>query len=526
MGQIYINNQFQAGDSSPSSYDDGLKVGVSGDVISGEVENPSGVWFPLSPESNPGWGIPTWEFNDYFTSEASLEAEVPNGIYTFVVNSATSSATEQFLFTRPTGMPLTMPIGIVDGSTGIPTNLTIQWNAINDSNPNDIVEIEIDGPGTDIEGRQATTTTSYGPVTLDPSTNYTLYLFVDSESEYTNADGVDFSSDASNETVGIPFTTAGPEVGPAAQLAFAAVPPSGDIAGLSTSATVDVEDSLGNIVSTDNSTVILALGSGPTGATLSGTTSIAAVNGVATFSNLIFNTGGSYTLTATDGSLTSATSSSFTISAPVASFATLANGALVVNGTSGDDTITLASDGTNVTASLNGTTSDPFAISSITSITVNGNAGNDSITVESNMPASLGVSGQGGPGDDTVMGGPGNDTLGGGLGNDSISGGPGDDSIKGGAGDDVLAGGKGNDTLFGSLGNDTLRGALGDDSLNGGAGTNQLYGGQGNNTFYCVNGAADQIFAGAATNDFLIYGSNDNYIIESGVIPPGNITLA
>ncbi len=204
---------------------------------------------------------------------------------------------------------------------------------------------------------------------------------------------------------------------------------------------------------------------------------------------------------------------------------TLTNGALTINGTNGDDTITLTSDGTNVIATLNGTASQPFPVSGITSITVNGLAGNDNITIESSMPATLGVSVQGGPGDDTITGGPGNDTLGGGAGNDSIAGGPGDDSIKGGQGDDTLAGGKGNDTLFGSLGNDILRGGLGDDSLNGGAGTNQMYGGQGNNTFYAVNGTADQIFAGAATNDVLYYATADNPVIESGVIVPGNRIL-
>jgi uncharacterized repeat protein (TIGR03803 family) len=204
---------------------------------------------------------------------------------------------------------------------------------------------------------------------------------------------------------------------------------------------------------------------------------------------------------------------------------TLSNGVLTVNGTNDDDIITLTSDGTNVTATLNGTASQPFPLSSTTSITVNGLAGNDLITIEPSMPSTLGVSVQGGPGDDTITGGPGNDILGGGAGNDSISGGPGDDSIKGGAGDDTLAGGKGNDTLFGSLGNDVLRGGLGDDSLNGGAGTNQMYGGQGNNTFYAVNGTADQIFAGAATNDFLIYRASDSPIVESGAIPPGNTTL-
>jgi Ca2+-binding RTX toxin-like protein len=198
---------------------------------------------------------------------------------------------------------------------------------------------------------------------------------------------------------------------------------------------------------------------------------------------------------------------------------------LVINGTIGDDVITVQSDGANLTYTTNGATSSPVPLTALAGIVVNGLAGNDLITVEPSMPASLGVSVLGGPGDDTIMGGPGNDTLAGGQGNDSISGGPGDDSIKGGQGDDTLAGGKGNDTIFGSLGNDLLRGGLGDDSLNGGAGANQMYGGQGNNTFYAVNGTADQIFAGAATNDSLFYSSSDNPNIESGVISAGNKML-
>jgi len=314
--------------------------------------------------------------------------------------------------------------------------------------------------------------------------------------------------------------------GPAAKLAFIQEPENtASGAPITPSVTVDVEDSSGNLVTSDSSsTVVLTIASGPP----AGTASAGVVNGVATFTGLYLNTTGTYTLKATDGSLTSATSTSFNIGqVQQSSFATLTSGDLLVEGTSGNDVITLQADGSgNVTATLNGVTSQPFTLSSVTLIDVEAGAGNDSVTVESSMPATLGVSVQGGPGDDTIMGGPGNDTLGGGAGNDSIAGGPGDDSIKGGQGDDVLAGGKGNDTLFGSLGNDTMRGGLGDDSLNGGAGTNQFYGGQGNNSFYAVNGTADQLFAGAATNDSLIYGPSDNYIIESGTIPPGNITLA
>ena len=97
------------------------------------------------------------------------------------------------------------------------------------------------------------------------------------------------------------------------------VQPSNVTAGVadSPSIVVDVEDPFGNIVTTDSSSVTLAVASGP--GSLSGTVTVAASSGVATFSNLKLNTTGSYTLTASDGSLTSATSSSFAVSAASAS---------------------------------------------------------------------------------------------------------------------------------------------------------------------------------------------------------------
>src|SRR5262249_29021133 len=71
--------------------------------------------------------------------------------------------------------------------------------------------------------------------------------------------------------------------------------------------TVAVQDAGGNTVTTDTSTVTLTLNGG----TFAGggtTVSAAAVNGVATFSNLVINTAGTYTLAASDGTLTGATS--------------------------------------------------------------------------------------------------------------------------------------------------------------------------------------------------------------------------
>jgi uncharacterized repeat protein (TIGR03803 family) len=109
-------------------------------------------------------------------------------------------------------------------------------------------------------------------------------------------------------------------VSPAAanKLAFAQQPTNATAgSAISPAVTVDVEDQFGNIVAGNTSNVTLSVASGP--GTLGGTVTVAAVNGVATFSNLSINTAGSYTIKATDGALTSATSSSFTVSPAAAS---------------------------------------------------------------------------------------------------------------------------------------------------------------------------------------------------------------
>ena len=82
---------------------------------------------------------------------------------------------------------------------------------------------------------------------------------------------------------------------------------------------VAVEDKFGNVVTGNSSTVSLAVASGPAGFATGSTTSVVAVNGVATFSKLIFNKSGTYTLRAGDGLLTGAVSGTITINAAAAS---------------------------------------------------------------------------------------------------------------------------------------------------------------------------------------------------------------
>jgi hypothetical protein len=106
--------------------------------------------------------------------------------------------------------------------------------------------------------------------------------------------------------------------GTASKLAFTTEPgggPSGTT--WSQQPVVTVQDALGNTVTSDNSTVTLAINSQPgSGATLTCTGGLSkqAVNGVATFAGCqIAGQVGSYTLVATDGSLTAATSTAFNI---------------------------------------------------------------------------------------------------------------------------------------------------------------------------------------------------------------------
>ncbi len=80
---------------------------------------------------------------------------------------------------------------------------------------------------------------------------------------------------------------------------------------------VAAQDDAGNTVATFGNTITIALGANPGGGTLSGTRTVTAVNGVATFSNLsIDRAGNGYTLVATATGITAATSAAFNIAAP------------------------------------------------------------------------------------------------------------------------------------------------------------------------------------------------------------------
>ncbi len=114
----------------------------------------------------------------------------------------------------------------------------------------------------------------------------------------------------SNTSTSFTFT-----IGPATHLAFLQQPSSAFVGQpLSPAVSVGVEDSNDHIVTSDTSTITLALASNNFAATLGGTLTAQAVNGIATFSNVSVNRpGNGYILLASDGNLTGAQSAPVTI---------------------------------------------------------------------------------------------------------------------------------------------------------------------------------------------------------------------
>src|SRR5256885_13567323 len=110
-------------------------------------------------------------------------------------------------------------------------------------------------------------------------------------------------------------STSGP-VQPTAPKLVCTVQPSNAGAGAVNTPAVQVavQDAQGNTVTTATTNISVAIGTNPASGTLAGTKTVAAVNGVATFSTLSLNVVGTgYTLTASATGLTGATSSAFNI---------------------------------------------------------------------------------------------------------------------------------------------------------------------------------------------------------------------
>ena len=175
-----------------------------------------------------------------------------------------------------------------------------------------------------------------------------------------------------------------------------------------------------------------------------------------------------------------------------------ANFAAPVDGTSGND---------NMTVGYKDAQGD--SITSGTDV-IYGHGGNDTI--------------YGGGGDDVIDGGADNDLIYGEEGNDNITGGTGNDTIYGGAGNDSIVYGEGNDLVYGGegddyitdrigghfAGGDTIYAGGGRDTVSTGSGNDVVYGGDGDDMVYSNDG------------DDLLYGEGGVDHLEAG---DGNDTI-
>ena len=133
---------------------------------------------------------------------------------------------------------------------------------------------------------------------------------------------------------------------------------------------------------------------------------------------------------------------------------------VIVNGTAHADAIQIAGSGTSfAVARLQATVAVQGSDGSSDQLVVNALGGNDSVTAAGLPATAVGLTIDGGTGNDFITGGDGNDMLFGGDGNDIVIGGRGNDTAFLGAGNDTFVWnpGDGSDIVEGQGGRDTLQ---------------------------------------------------------------------
>ncbi|HKP24945.1 MAG TPA: hypothetical protein VJV39_13855 [Dongiaceae bacterium] len=197
---------------------------------------------------------------------------------------------------------------------------------------------------------------------------------------------------------------------------------------------------------------------------------------------------------------------------------------VTVNGTNGNDKVTVSFPGAVLFAGMPYLVGVSGAESDKDSITFNALGGNDTINA-SKLPAGIAsVVLDGGVGNDVITGGAGEDVVFGDDDNDKLAGAAGGDALLGGNGNDALAGGAGDDELFGNNGDDTVTGGTGNDIAGLGAG-NDLFiwnVGDGNDT---VDGGIDfdtLRLLGSIAGDAVAISANGSQTVLTA---PGGATL-
>jgi hypothetical protein len=269
----------------------------------------SEVYFPLSSGLNGGWGITSGPGGAVWANE---------GTHLLEINTTTHVATE--FSGGSAGFP-----GIATGPDG---NLWMTAEGVD--------EIVVFNPTTDAATDFSTAPASPLGITAGPDGN--LWFTTNSGTigqinpttgtiaEYaiphsgsnpvgitTGPDGNLWFTDTGTNAIGVATLTT-------SQLVVTTEPPSSVTAGSGFGLTITAEDGSGNPIASFDGTVTVGLAVNPGGATLGGTLSVTASNGVATFSGLTLNKAASgYTLEVSASGLGSGVTSSITVTPAAAS---------------------------------------------------------------------------------------------------------------------------------------------------------------------------------------------------------------
>ncbi len=282
----------------------------------------------------PGTGTPGAKL----TCGSGLTVAEVNGVASFTGCSVDTAGSGYSLTATDGSIPssTSASFGISGGTVGPPARLVFTPSPGGAApgallSPQPVVSIE------DANGNTVTTDTSIVTIAVTPGTGSSGALTcADTDGTSVQAvQGVAAFGSCSISTAGNGYTLTASDpddslpnaasgsfnvatvIGPATRVAFTTMP-GGATPGspLNPQPVVAVEDANGNTVTTDQSAVTLAItpGTGGGALTCSGGLTATASAGVATFSGCsISKSGSGFTLTATDGSLTSAVSASFNI---------------------------------------------------------------------------------------------------------------------------------------------------------------------------------------------------------------------
>ncbi len=256
-----------------------------------------------TPTTTVGTTTATAQFLRSTTGGLTLpEPGAPSGTVTFAANGSTLGtaplvldSTAKFVANTTTTTVPTSPAPTIQPPAG--TYAGAQSITITDINANATIFYTTDGTTPTMSS-----TVYSGPVTVSTSETVTAIAYV-------NGDFVSAPVAAAyNIFVPIPTSVAFVQQPTTAATGTAIAPP----------VTVAILDQNMNVITTSSAAVTVAIATNPGNGTLAGTTTVNAVNGIATFSNLsIASIANGYTLSAQSGTLARAASSAFNITPPL-----------------------------------------------------------------------------------------------------------------------------------------------------------------------------------------------------------------